>query len=132
MFYRRLLHLLRRNRLSRELDREIAFHILELTDTLVTRGMDPDDARREALRRFGSRARHKDDARDANRFVRFESVLADIRYAVRALRRSPGLVILAIVSLGLGLGAVGSDALAGEGDSAAESADHRSNRSGLT
>ena len=72
---------------------------------LVAGGMSEDDARREARRRFGNPGVQKERTRDADVMTWLESVGADVRYAVRALRASPGFALVTIVSLGLGIGA---------------------------
>ena len=103
--YRRFVNLLRSNRLSADIDREMAFHMAERADDLVAGGMSEDDARREARRRFGNPGMQKERTRDADVMTWLESVGADVRYAVRALRASPGFALVTIVSLGLGIGA---------------------------
>ncbi len=103
--YRRFVNLLRSNRLSADIDREMAFHMAERADELVAGGMSEDDARREARRRFGNPGMQKERTRDADVMTWLESVGADVRYAVRALRASPGFALVTIVSLGLGIGA---------------------------
>jgi len=104
-WYRRFTNLLRSNRVSVDIDREMAFHMNELADDLMARGMSEPDARREARRRFGNPSMQKERTRDADILTWLESLGADVRYAVRALRASPAFAIVTIVSLGLGIGA---------------------------
>lgn len=104
-WYRRLFNLVRSDRLSRDIDREMAFHLAERADDLVARGMTEPEARREARRRFGNPGMQKERTRDADVLTWLESLAADVRYAVRALRASPAFALVAIVSLGLGIGA---------------------------
>ncbi|HUQ84073.1 MAG TPA: ABC transporter permease [Gemmatimonadaceae bacterium] len=104
-WYRRFTNLLRSNRVSADIDREMAFHMNELADDLVARGMPPDDARREARRRFGNPSVQKERTRDADILTWLESLGADVRYALRALRASPVFALVTILSLGLGIGA---------------------------
>lgn len=60
----RLVSLVRRERLEREIGRELQFHIDMLTEQHVRAGLPPDEARRLAFRRFGAVGRVKDDVRD--------------------------------------------------------------------
>ena len=104
-WYRRLFNNLRSNRLSSDIQREIDFHIAERTDDLVAGGMPEPDARREARRRFGNPGVQKERTRDADLLTWLESLGADVRYALRTLRSSPGFAAVVIVSLALGIGA---------------------------
>ena len=104
-WYRRFTNLLRSNRVSVDIDREMAFHMNELADDLMARGMSEPDARREARRRFGNPSMQKERTRDADILTWLESLGADVRYALRALRASPAFAIVTIASLGLGIGA---------------------------
>jgi predicted permease len=101
----RFTNLLRSNRVSRDIDREMAFHMAERVDDLMASGMTEAEARREARRRFGNPSVQKERTRDADIMTWLESLGADLRYAVRALRASPVFALVTIVSLGLGIGA---------------------------
>jgi hypothetical protein len=66
LIYSRLYGLLRKDRIEQEMDDEMRFHLLMRTRQNIERGMAPDEAEREARRRFGNVGRIKDLARDIN------------------------------------------------------------------
>ncbi len=104
-WYRRFVNVLRQNRVSADIQRELEFHLAERADELMAAGMSEADALREARRRFGNPGVQKERTRDADLLTWLESIAADVRYALRALRATPGFALVAILSLGLGIGA---------------------------
>ncbi len=90
---------------DRELDEEVAFHLEQATARNIRRGMNPDDARRDALVRFGGRTRWTEQARDEQRSRWLDDLSRDLRYGIAALRRNPGFAAAAVVTIGLALAA---------------------------
>ena len=101
----RLTSLLRRDRLEHELDRELSFHIDMLTEQNIQAGMSPEEARNQAMRRFGAVEGVKDAVRDTWLSRMFETLGQDMRYGLRNLRRNPGFALVVIATMALGIGA---------------------------
>ena len=90
---------------QQSLDDEIAFHIEQETAKNVRLGMSPADARREALVQFGGLTRVREAHQDVYAARPLEELVADTRYTLRTMRRTPVLAAAAILTLALGVGA---------------------------
>lgn len=102
---RRLGALARRDRLDDNLAEEMRQHVALRRDALVRDGMDPRDAEWEARRLFGNLTAIREETRDMGGFPSFETLVQDVRYGARMLRRSRAFSATAILSLAIGIGA---------------------------
>jgi macrolide transport system ATP-binding/permease protein len=93
-----------RKRYRNELDEEMAFHREQTEMELVEHGIEPEAARYAAMRRFGNSTRIKERSQEIVGF-KLETVVEDLRFALRQFRRNPGFAATAIVILALGMGA---------------------------
>jgi predicted permease len=97
--------LFRRDRLDQSMDDEMRFHIEERAADLQRSGLPEDEAKRKARIEFGGKETYKEECRDTRGFQWVHGFIADLRFGVRMLRRSPGFSILAILCLTVGIGA---------------------------
>jgi putative ABC transport system permease protein len=102
---RRLRNTLWPSRVQRDIDREIAFHLDERADELRETGLSGPDARRTARMRFGNPIVQRERTRDVNIAAVLDSTLRNVRYALRAMRRTPGFTAAVVITLALGVGA---------------------------
>ncbi len=95
----------RRSRFDEELGDEIRFHIETRAEELQREGLPQVEALERARREFGPRARVSEDSRSAWQFQWLEDFRRDLSYAARAFAKNPGFTSVAMISLGIGVGA---------------------------
>jgi len=103
-FFRKLGLLFGRQRFRSDLDEEMAFHRAEAEKAFVAEGMTPAAARYAAKRQFGNSSAVREQSHEVVGF-RMETVVQDLRFALRQMRKNPGFAVTAILILALGLGA---------------------------
>lgn len=96
---------LHRDALERELEDELRSHVFHRADDLERAGLDRAAAERQARVEFGGHARFKEEARDALAGGVLETLVRDVRFSVRQLRKSPSFTVAAIVTLAVAIGA---------------------------
>src|SRR5437899_2781949 len=93
------LRLMLMRRTHREVDEELAFHLAREVELNVAAGMTAVEARRQAAIAFGGVERAREQCREERPGYRLETLLQDVRYAVRGFRRNPVFTITVVVTL---------------------------------
>ncbi len=91
--------------LDAQMDAELQLHLDLEIDKLVRQGIPRDEARTAALRAFGGVERVREECRDARHTAWADTLVRNVRWALRVLVRQPGYTIAVIATLGLGIGA---------------------------
>lgn len=99
---------LHRAEFEHEVRDELDHHIELATQQKIDAGMDRLAARREALRDFGGVERTREQVREAGTLFTLETMVRDLRFALRSLSRQPVFTAVAILTLALGIGATTS------------------------
>jgi predicted permease len=100
----RLKSIFRRGRVESELDEELRFHLEHKIEQGIADGLSPDEARYRALRAMGGLDQKKEEIRDARGVHWLTDFVDDVRYAFRSLRRTPGLTVVVVITIALGIG----------------------------
>ena len=101
----RLRSLFRRQAADQELDEELRYHLEQKTQQYIAQGTPPQEARRAALLEMGGLEKRKEECRDARQVHWLENFVRDIRFGFRMLRKSPGVTVVVVIALALGVGA---------------------------
>jgi predicted permease len=104
-WYERLMNTLRPQKARSEIDEEVQHHIESRIEDNLAEGMSQEEARSDALRRFGGSARTLDAAHDEDIYVWIDTIFQDLRYGIRNLISNPGVTLVTLVSLALAIGA---------------------------
>jgi putative ABC transport system permease protein len=100
----RVRSIFQRRRVERELDEEIQFHLDHKIEEGIAQGLSPGEARHRAIRAMGGIDQQKEAMRDARHINWLTDFVDDVRYAIRSLRRTPGLTTFVVVTMAVGIG----------------------------
>ena len=102
--FRRVSSLLRSRQLEQDLEDELRSHLEMRVEENLDSGMNEQEARREAAMRFGNKCSARENTRSVYLVAWLESVLQDLQYGFRTMRRSPAFSLVAVVTVALTIG----------------------------
>jgi putative ABC transport system permease protein len=103
-WFNRLTNIFRPGSVRNEIDEELDYHLSARIADNIAAGMTPDEARTDAIRRFGSTASALEKTRDADVFLWLGTILQDLKYGARNLRSNPSVTAVALLSIALATG----------------------------